>query len=69
MSRSITQKKLYDEFLSEASLTKMKSASGEVITCIKWRNRIFKSGSFHHVFDIVKKEVKQKPSSQKKLAT
>lgn len=57
MGRSLKDKKLYDRFREEATLVTFKSQT-KYRRVVRWNGRVFNTGSFKNVFEIVKNEIK-----------
>lgn len=57
MGRSLKDKKLYERFRQEAELVTFKSET-KFRRVVRWNTRVFNTGSFKNVFEIVKNEIK-----------
>jgi hypothetical protein len=57
MGRSLKDKKLYDIFREQAQLVTFKSET-KYRRVVRWNSRVFNTGSFKNVFEIVKNEIK-----------
>jgi hypothetical protein len=57
MGRSLKDLKLYKKFREEAKLVIFKSET-KYRRVVRWNTRVFNTGSFKNVFEIVKNEIK-----------
>lgn len=58
MLRSIKAKILYEKFLQDAKKISLKSKDGSIKKVVKWKDKIFTTGSFQEAYESAKKIMK-----------